>query len=151
MVLAGSLILNSCKKKEDEEATPSKASMLAGTWKMTAFTCDPPYDLFGTPISDFFVFFQDCEKDDLLTVKSDKTYTFNEGATKCNTSDPDLKDTGTWLLSSDGKKVTIDSDSGDAEIYDLKSLTSSSMSISMMEYDSLNAKTYTYTQTFAKQ
>ena len=66
---------SSCKKKEDEpviEPTPpppTKTELLTGkNWRLTAFTCDPPYDFFGTgtPISNVYAQYSPCDKDDIL-------------------------------------------------------------------------------------
>lgn len=48
----------------------------------------------------------DCTKDDCTKLNSDKTVSFDEGATKCDPSDPQTS-TGTWSLSADGKTLTI--------------------------------------------
>lgn len=153
MALLFSTVIVGCKKEDDDEATsPSKSAMLTGTWKVTAATVDPPIDFFGTPLSDLYnTFFQDCNKDDLTVFNSDKSYEFNEGETKCFSSDPQIQDQGTWALSSDGKTLTLTPDTGDVEVTMIKSLTSKTFVIEEMEYDSLQGETYTFTTTLTKQ
>ncbi len=51
----------------------------------------------------------DCTKDDCTNFKSDKTIAFDEGATKCDPSDPQTS-AGTWSLSADGKTLTLTQD-----------------------------------------
>ena len=51
----------------------------------------------------------DCTKDDCTEFKSDKTLTFDEGATKCDPSSPQSS-TGTWSLSADGQTLTVTQD-----------------------------------------
>ncbi|MBV6439495.1 MAG: hypothetical protein DYG98_24035 [Haliscomenobacteraceae bacterium CHB4] len=48
----------------------------------------------------------DCTKDDCTKLNSDKTVSFDEGATKCDPDDPQTS-TGTWSISADGKTLTL--------------------------------------------
>jgi hypothetical protein len=66
-----------------------------------------------------------------FTAKSDNTYTSNIGGEA---------DSGTWALSADGKKLTIDSATSSPEIYDVVELTANklTLSISQSESDDLN-------------
>ena len=86
-VLAFTMLLLQCKKD-----TPPKPAteLILGTWAITAVTYSPGYDLFGngTPITDAFPYYQPCEKDNVTTFKTNSEGEFNEGATKCNSTDP---------------------------------------------------------------
>lgn len=96
MGIAATLTFTSCKK--DEEL--SKTEMLTtGSWIQVGATED------GQDVWD--ADYEDCEKDDITTFSSDGTFTIDEGATKCNPSDPQISDSGTWELSSDEKTITI--------------------------------------------
>jgi hypothetical protein len=59
-----------------------------------------------------------------ITVKSDKTYTSTLGGTP---------DSGTWSLSADEKKLTIDSSTEDPVIMDVQELSSSKMILGSTE------------------
>ncbi|HZK60805.1 MAG TPA: DUF4923 family protein [Anaerovoracaceae bacterium] len=59
-----------------------------------------------------------------IQIKSDNTYISNLGGES---------DTGTWSLSADGKKLTIDSSTDDPVILDIAELTSSKLHILMMD------------------
>lgn len=50
-----------------------------------------------------------CTKDDCTKFNSDKTIAFDEGATKCDPTDPQTS-TGTWSLSADGKTLSLTQD-----------------------------------------
>ena len=64
----------------------------------------------------------DCTKDDCTKLNSDKTVTFDEGATKCDPNDPQSS-TGTWSVSADGKTltVTVDGETTSGTIVELSS------------------------------
>lgn len=50
-----------------------------------------------------------CETDNLLILKSDKTYDVTEGATKCNLNDPNnIITSANWSISDDGKILEVD-------------------------------------------
>ena len=50
-----------------------------------------------------------CSQDDCSNFNTDKTFTVDEGSTKCDPDDPQST-SGTWLLSEDGKTLTITED-----------------------------------------
>jgi hypothetical protein len=45
--------------------------------------------------------FPPCEADDITAFKTDSTWSLDNGSTKCNTSDPQVIETGTWSFTSD--------------------------------------------------
>lgn len=67
-----------------------------------------------------------------IQFKSDNTYTTNLGGTT---------DTGTWSLSSDAKKLTIDSNTDSPEVYDVTVLTSNKLTLKLTgtESEDLNS------------
>jgi hypothetical protein len=62
-----------------------------------------------------------------IQFKSDNTYTANLGGTP---------DSGTWSLSADGKKLTIDSNTETPETADITELTSNKLTISIITSES---------------
>ncbi len=87
-------LVSSCKK---DDTTPSKTPselLKDGTWKLTNIT------LAGVS------YIETCEKDDTFVFGETKA-TRNEGATKCNPSDPQSEELA-YTLSADGKKLTLD-------------------------------------------
>ncbi len=46
-----------------------------------------------------------CQKDNQTTFHSNYTYTLEEGPTKCNSSDPQIFDNGTWSFASNETKL----------------------------------------------
>ena len=59
-----------------------------------------------------------------IQFKSDNTYTANLGGTP---------DSGTWSISADGKKLTIDSSSADPVTGDITELTSNKLTVSLVD------------------
>lgn len=49
----------------------------------------------------------ECDKDNIFMYKADFTVTENEGATKCDPNNPDIKRSGTWEFSEDETRIKI--------------------------------------------
>jgi hypothetical protein len=81
VLLASVVCLNACKKKDDPVP---RTQLLAGTstktWKITAATTT------GQPAANFLLSFDECQKDNLFILHTDKKLVLDEGATKCNSS-----------------------------------------------------------------
>jgi hypothetical protein len=100
-VLVASLF-TSCKKDEDRTAL-----LVGKNWKLSALTVDPAIDFFGVQISDLYAQFETCDKDDILTFEAGGTLTFDEGASKCDSSEPQTI-AGTWAFNTDETILTVD-------------------------------------------
>jgi hypothetical protein len=104
----------------------TNADLILGTWQMRAATVDPGFDFgTGTPITDFYVLMDDCVKDDAFIYTSNRTFTVDEGATKCNSADPQTTE-GTYQLSDDGNTIT-QIRNGETEVITITSLDESQM------------------------
>jgi hypothetical protein len=83
VILACSLLFASCKKKNDDDNTPTgktKTELIStGTWKFSTATVNN---------ASVAVFLQGCQKDNILSFTSTGTGTVDEGGSKCNTGDP---------------------------------------------------------------
>ncbi len=121
-------ILSACKK--DDDAKPkSKTDMLASAagkkWVMTAATFTFKAGS-QTQIIDALADVQNCDKDDVSIFFSNKKFEGREGATKCNTNDPDLTGEGTWTFNSAETQLTV-IESGSSDTYDIKELTNNTL------------------------
>lgn len=101
-----SLFTISCKKEETVKSTIELLTNASEkTWKLKDATIklsqDTKLSIIGSrPL---------CETDNLLILKSNLTYDFTEGATKCRTTDPDFIIRGLeWSLSADEKSMLVD-------------------------------------------
>lgn len=88
--LAIGTIIYGCKKDDDDkDVTKERVSFVtSATWKYDTVGIDTNKD--GKPdqaLPSSFAL-QKCETDNTITFKSDSTGVLNEGATRCNTGDP---------------------------------------------------------------
>jgi len=88
------IIFSSCKKAElvPESTCLLSASNLLGTYKITSilYKSSPQ-----TPEIDYFMYYDECKKDNLLIINSNNTYIISEGATACS---PTTTESGNWNL-----------------------------------------------------
>jgi hypothetical protein len=101
------ITLFSCKKSETVVTHKTKTELLAGTssksWKNTkAIAAD------GGLTVDLVYSQPTCVVDNILTFSTIKTYEIREGATKCNSADPDLILKANWSFNTDETKFTVD-------------------------------------------
>jgi len=98
MVALLTLILGFSSCEKDKDAEPNKSDIIVGkNWKMSAATIS------GQDV--FMSFYDECERDNIVTFNKDGKYKEVEGTTKCNSSDPDTYEEGTWSIS--GDKLTF--------------------------------------------
>ncbi len=92
-------IASSCKKDI------SRTELLTtGSWKLIALEAS----LFGMT-TDSYAEMEECEKDNLFTFKSDNTLEIDEGPTKCDPDDPQIRKVGPWTLFDNDNKINMDS------------------------------------------
>lgn len=135
--------LASCKKDN-----PTKTELLTNKdWKLTAATVDPGLNVGGTVITDYYAQMSACEKDNLLRFSAPNLVVVDEGATMCNTGDPQTQ-SGTWSFNSTETILTIAFGSTVANCTVVK-LEENTLAYSISElYNGIN---YTLTRTFTKQ
>jgi len=148
------LFFISCKKdKKEDKPSPISARteiLTARPWKTIAIGVNPPIDTgSGPPVSDIYATRAACEQDDLSRYKLDKTFTYEEGATKCDINDPDIYDVGTWEFNADETTLTEKPTLASAKTYDIIQLTADKMVLTTKEIK--NSVEYTYTATFVPQ
>jgi hypothetical protein len=112
----GSTMLFSCKKDKPAEPDCSiSLQNLSGSYKLTALQYKRSAS--ATPVN-YLDFMDDCEKDDVLVLKANGTYDYNDAGTVCS---PSGTDNGTWSVNGN----TINSDgtvNGTIASYDCKTL-----------------------------
>lgn len=75
-----------------------------------------------------------CEKDNNIVFRTNATLELNEGATKCNPTDPQISGTGTWsFLTSETQLQVVVTGSPSAFIYSLDQLDENTLVISRSE------------------
>ena len=120
-------LFTACKKSDSGSGGNGGSAVLtSGKWKIVSSSSVIDYPVIGKQTVDAFATIQDCQKDNLYIFNADNTSTTDEGATKCNSGDPQSYVTGTWSLSSDSKTLVITA-SGRTVTSDVLTLSSSSM------------------------
>ncbi len=149
------VIFASCGNDDDSADTPApltKTQLLTSApWIGTASTVDPPVDFGGTQITDLWAQTEQCDRDDLINLKADKTYTLEEGLSKCDDNDPQVYETGTWNLNSDETILTITADGasgGETINVTIVSISETQM-VTESQDDFGGDITYTITSTYA--
>jgi hypothetical protein len=69
-------------------------------------------------------------KDDIYKFANNNTYQITEGATKCDPSDPDIYDAGTWTFIDNETKIKLSSAGGGSDTLNIQELTSTSLKVS---------------------
>ena len=134
----------SCKKNKDETAGKTKTELLTtGTWKLTAYTSSPAYDWYGNGVyaTDIFAALNPCQADGFDTYKTNGIMEINEGAIKCQPTDPQTF-TATWAFTDNEKKIRYDG----VDDYELVELTTTTMRLQSTFVE--NGVTYTHYETF---
>lgn len=98
--------LTSCKKKEVTAKKSLEESLTGGSSK-TWIVTDGIATQQGLEVN-LIESQNPCITDNLITFKSNFTYTFEEGSTKCNPNDPELILTANWEIPADESYITID-------------------------------------------
>lgn len=137
-----SVTLSGCKKDKDESNTDK---LTGKNWKMTALTVDPPLNFGGSLVSNVYPQLPACIQDDLTIFNSSGSVTFDEGASKCNSSDPQSTQ-GTWTWNTDETILSV-TDDGDTTSYTIVSLSNDSMVATWTDDSSGIVETYTVTFT----
>jgi hypothetical protein len=136
-VAIAAISFSGCKKNSE-----SNTDKLTGkNWKITALTVDPPL---AGGITDVYAQIPSCSQDDLTKFTTPSAVTFDEGATKCNASDPQTT-TGSWAWNSDETILSITDDSGTTDSYTILSLSSSEMKAKFTDNSSGVVETFTVT------
>jgi hypothetical protein len=140
-VVATGLLFTGCNKDDDKK----NSELIVGSWKLTAMTVSPALPFVG---SDVYGFLDACDKDDVLIFETGGVVKSDEGATKCDTSDPQTT-TDSYAFNPDQTILTYTDKYGDSYSVTVVELSGSKFVGTYVEDDSGVA--YTYTLTFTKQ
>lgn len=107
------LALGSCKKNDSNSPTPSKTDLLtAKNWRLTADKTTSTSSVSpNSVVTDEYATSPACERDNFIKFNTNKTAVYDEGATKCSTSDPQTA-SAAWDFNSDATKLTFTDPSG---------------------------------------
>ena len=146
LLITSAIITLSCNKDEDKNTNTAKTKtelLTAAPWKRTALISTPAYDwnADGTFATDILTAMWPCEKDNLDIYKTNGTIETNEGATKCNPSDPQSWTT-TWVFAVNETKLIFDG----TDEYTVVELTETTLKFQSTFVE--NGVTYTHVETY---
>jgi len=146
--LSLTLAFSACKKDDP----PTNTDHLTGSlWKMTAITIDPAFPIFDVNgnitgyTNDLFSQLSPCAKDDTYKYNSDFTMKTDEGASKCDSGDPQST-AGIWSFNTDETVLSTTSD-GFTQVSTIMELTSEVLKLKYSQ--PVGPTTYTFNITFS--
>lgn len=140
LLLALYSILASCEREMPTETTTLADTLKDKNWLVIA---DSTVSSTGS-VENNYNLLPDCEKDDLVQFKSNKTIVMDEGATKCNASDPQTMTIGAWALNESSKVLSFTS----VEKIDFKIHTLNATNLVLIAVKTVDGVTLTETITF---
>lgn len=151
LLFVGTTVLfafSGCAKDEDPSPTPKKTNeeiLVSTPWRLSAMTVSPAYDWNGDGnlITNIYGQFPACYTDDFDTYNANKTYLTDEGATKCDPSDPQTFG-GIWSMNSNQTQLILDGD-----VMMIKSMSETQMTWETTFVE--DGTTYTATATYSKK
>jgi len=135
LALISSVNLISCKKENNDVSAKTKL-LTQQDWKLSK----KEEKVNSDPFIDYLPSLMSCTQDDKYIFRTNNSYEINEGATKCNNSDPEIILTGTWQFTQNETKIKIDA----AESL-INQLDNSTLIISGSYYTNPDTNYYRYT------
>ena len=107
ILLISIIILGACSQDEptlieEEIITTTQTDIIIGKWKIIKLE-----DIEAGVTTDVTDEEDLCFRDNILEFKVDMTYQITEGATKCDTSDPNIYEEGTFRLTNDDNTLEL--------------------------------------------
>jgi hypothetical protein len=123
-------MLASCGSKDNDTPKPkTPTELLAGDVSKSWLFKDGSLVMSGTVnmTIDMKQAASACDLDNITIYKRDGNEVLDAGTTKCTASDPQTEEVGTWVLSTDGKKLTSTAKTGEKEDLEVIELTESTL------------------------
>lgn len=136
ILCVGIATLAACKKNDDKDNKSKTEYLTSGKWYASSGTVT--YSAMGIDTTvDLFASMDACDKDDFMEFKTNMSYLADEGATKCDPSDPQINETGTWAFSNNESQLTLMTTDNttffDTLTFNIKTLNSSTMELTQSE------------------
>ncbi len=140
------LLLTNCKKEETTKTKTKTEYLTSAKWYMKTFTVDPGIVIGGVTVTDFYSQLDACDKDDSDKFNVGGAGISDEGATKCDPTDPQST-AFTWSLSPTETRFNMDQ-----EIFDIINLDDTELKYSQIvdgdEIGGVSGLKYKMTATF---
>lgn len=139
------LVFFACKKEDQPTLTEDLAK---NSWRKTQILISAD-SVAPDTIPSIEVISGACKADNIWSFNADNnTFTLDEGTTKCNISDPQIKDHGIIQEQDNGKKLLVDGD-GTNEIWEIESFSAAAFRVSYFGRSASN-KLVKFRVTFSK-
>lgn len=129
----------------------SRTQMLTGkSWLIASVNIDPGVYLDNQLVTNLTPYYGACLLDNTFTYKTDFTYVFDEGPTKCDPNDPQIDEAGTWAWSNGETQLTHTSQ-GESYSVMMNSINATQMVISYtddLQFNDGTTATHTFTITY---
>jgi hypothetical protein len=129
-ILVLTVLLSSCTKEK------SKSELILGDWRANALTVDPPQVVNNVVITDLYAQMEDCDKDNTLSFYENQTYKADEGATNCDSLDPQ-NISGNWIFLNNETELRLIYQS-DTIVYNVIDLDEELLKMNYSQRDSNN-------------
>lgn len=145
-VLAGIFFITACSKKDAApvQNPDIEKNLQSAAWQMTVFTIAPALN----GVTDVLLNTPPCAKDNLLRFNANGIFLMDEGASKCDPSDPQT-DQGVWNYDGSIKQLSYASPKLGSFVIDVKD--ASAGSISGTRSVLISGIAYTFSGTLTKQ
>ncbi len=145
LLLAGTMA--ACGNDDDGPAPPTRTELLTGKaqWNFAAIESDPPYPEGGTLVRDVYAQLPNCFRDNFYRFQENGRFTLENGPTKCNDSDPQILNQGSWTFNADETALSLSGNSASFE-WKIVELTEAALVI-QQEFTEDNIR-YTWTFSF---
>ncbi len=143
LMLVG-IFLISCNDDVIDEPKTLTELLTESRWKVTKLTITPPIS--GT--TDLFENTMLCEQDNEYVFGGDVVFALDEGLTKCNEDDPQIKRSGSWAFNSTQTVLTTITDT---LMVNLTIITLNDSLLHGTFQQNIEGTQYVITQTFSNQ
>ncbi|WP_035562689.1 lipocalin family protein [Hymenobacter sp. IS2118] len=111
----------SCKKDSEPKPEPTKTDLLtAKSWRLTDIKVGG---------QSFYAFLDACDKDDFIKFNANKSATFDQGAVRCDQSEPQSA-SGKWEFTTNETKLKLTDPDGDVTEGNITTLSATSLVLS---------------------
>lgn len=133
-LVAVSAVVACSKKGSDPQPLTRTQLLTAQKWRVSSATIASP----GQPTIDLTALSPPCKLDDYVQFATPSTYVVDEGATKCDSRDPQTQ-LGTWAFANNDTQLSI-SYTGDTYTATVDELTASALKLTTVRLQSDGTK-----------
>lgn len=140
MALCIILITSSCSKDEQSLLEQRIDMLTARTWIVTVAMADSDGD--GTPETDVFAFYDECDKDDEMDFSEEGTFVNSEGLSKCDPNDDDIVERGQWEFQQAGDILKVVNEDAEITNYEIVTMSRTTMTVHYSKFGSSFTTTF---------